>query len=41
MPAATPEAWKLHFLAIADSHVLTVAAPRECAIELVESPFDA
>ena len=41
MTAATPEAWKLHFLAIADSHVLTVAARRECAIELVESPFDA
>ena len=41
MSGAAPEAWKLHFLAIAESHVLTVAAPRECAIELVESPFDA
>jgi len=41
LPGVAAEAWKLHFLAIADSHVLTVAAPRECAIELVESPFDA
>ena len=41
MPGAPPETWKLHFLSIANSQVLTVAAPREYAIELVESPFDA
>ena len=41
MAEAAPEGWKLHFLEIEESHVLTVAAPREYAVQLVESPFDA
>ena len=41
IPAEGSASWRLHFLDIRDSHVLTVAVPESHQIRLVESPFDA
>ena len=40
VPGVDASRWKLHFLEISDAQVLAVAAPREHAVVLVESPFD-